>query len=157
MDQPRAGTMVRRDVPTCRPHDPLHDIGARMKATRWDLCAVLDDEQVLLGLVDAGALRGAASITAEQVMQFAPTTIRPHLPLDDLAARLKKRDHMLVTTSDGRFLGVLLRSDVERKMIERERIPAGLSEPAGQGPHGSDRGRGRLNGERGGLGRASTS
>jgi CBS domain-containing protein len=112
--------MVRRDVPTCRLHDPLRDIAARMQATRWDLCAVLDDEQVLLGLVDAGVLRGEASITAEQVMQSGPTTIRPHLTLDDLAARLKKRDHVLVTSSDGRFLGVLLRSDVERKMIERE-------------------------------------
>jgi CBS domain-containing protein len=112
--------MVRRDVPTCRLHDPLGDITARMKATRWDLCAVLDDEQVLLGLVDAGAQRGEASIRAEQVMRSGPTTIRPHLTLEDLAARLKKRDHVLVTSSDGRFLGVLLRSDVERKMIERE-------------------------------------
>jgi CBS domain-containing protein len=112
--------MVRHDVPTCRLHEPLGDIAARMKASRWDLCAVLDDEQVLLGLVDAGALRGGASTTAERVMQSSPVTIRPHLTLDDLGARLKKRDHVFVTSSDGRFLGVLLRSDVERKMIERD-------------------------------------
>src|SRR6266478_6122045 len=65
---------------------------------RWDLCAVLNEEQ-----------RGEASTPAE-----------PHLTLDDLGTRLKKRDHLAVTTTAGRFLGVVLRSDVERKMIERE-------------------------------------
>lgn len=119
-DQPRAGDLVRHDIPTGRPHEPLRDIAARMKASRWDLCAVLDDEHVLLGLIDAGALRREGSLTFEQVMQSGPTTIRPHLTLDELGARLKKRDHVLVTTSDGAFLGLLLRSDIERKMIERE-------------------------------------
>jgi CBS domain-containing protein len=119
--------MVRRDVPTCRLHDTLHDVAARMRATRWDLCAVLDDEHVLLGLVDAGALRGPGSTPAERMMQSGPTTIRPHLTLDELGSRMKKRDHVLVTTSDGRFLGVLLRSDVERKMIEREHFLKGSS------------------------------
>lgn len=112
--------MVRRDMPTCGLHETLHDIAARMRTTRWDLCAVLDDDHVLLGLVDAGALRGEASTPAEHMMQSGPTTIRPHLTLDELGTRLKKRDHVLVTTSEGRLLGVLLRSDVERKMIERE-------------------------------------
>ena len=119
-DHPRAGDMVRRDVPTCRLHDTVHDIAARMRATRWDLCAVLNQEQVLLGLLHPDALRGEASTPAEHVMQSAPTTIRPHLTLDELGTRLKKRDHLAVTTADGRFLGVVLRSDVERKMIERE-------------------------------------
>ncbi len=94
-----------------------------MRATRWDLCAVLNEEQVLLGLLHPDALRGEASTPAEHVMQSAqsaPTTIRPHLTLDELGTRLKKRDHVCVTTTAGRFLGVVLRSDVERKMIERE-------------------------------------
>ena len=97
-DHPRAGDMLRRDVPTCRLHDTVHDIAVRMRATRWDLCVVLNEEQ-----------RGEASTPAE-----------PHLTLDDLGTRLKKRDHLAVTTTAGRFLGVVLRSDVERKMIERE-------------------------------------
>lgn len=70
-----------------------------MKATRRDLCAVLDDEQALLGLVDARALRGEASITAAQVTQSGPTTIRPHPMLEDLAARLMiEREHSLKDT-----------------------------------------------------------
>ncbi len=91
----------------------MHDIAARMRASRWDLCAVLDDEHVLLGLLHPSALRGEASTPAEHVMQSAPTT-------DELGTRLKKRDHLAVTTTDGRFLGIVPRSDVERKMIERE-------------------------------------
>src|SRR5260370_19716491 len=113
--------MVRRDVPTCRLHDSMHDIAARMRASPWDLCAVLDDEHVLLGLLHPSALRGAASTPAEHVLQSAPTT-------DELGTRLKKRDHLAVTTTDARFLGGLPRSDVERMMIDRApficRLPA---------------------------------
>src|SRR5258706_4565134 len=95
-DHPRAGDMVRRDVPTCRLHDSVPDIAARMRATRWDLCAVFNQEQVLLGLLHPDPLRGEACTPAEHVMQSAPTTSRAHLTLEQLGTRVKKRDHLAV-------------------------------------------------------------
>src|SRR5258706_9171651 len=83
-DHPRAGDMVRRDVPTCRLHDTVPDIAARIRATRRDLCAVLNQEQVLLGPLHPDALRGEVSTPPEHVMQSAPTTVPPHLSLDEL-------------------------------------------------------------------------
>lgn len=109
---------MRRDVPTCRLHEQLGDVAARVRAADWDLCPVLDEENVVLGLLDATALRGEASIPAERVAQSGPMTIWPHLMLDELGDRLKQREHVLVTMTDGRFLGVLMRSDVERKVAE---------------------------------------
>jgi hypothetical protein len=46
--------------------------------------------------------------------QPGPSTFRPSVPRDELAAWLddKERDHALITTLDGRLVGVVRREDL---------------------------------------------
>ena len=58
----------------------------------------------------------AAEMTAEQAMESGPITFRPHVRRDEMVTYLKKKnlDSTLITTSDGKLVGVLRRKDLER-------------------------------------------
>lgn len=107
------GTFVRRDVPTCRPAERLQDVRARLGD--WDTCFVLDEEGVVLGRLGRSALAGTDDVSAEEAMTDGPSTIRPSARLAWAVARMQARDlsSLPVTTSDGRLVGLLLRSDAE--------------------------------------------
>jgi predicted transcriptional regulator len=116
---PRAGTLLHRDVPTCSLADRIGDIEMAMKRAGWDLCVVVNKEQIVLGLLWFGALKAASEAVearAEDVMQLGPPTIRPDLPPEQALEYMKKRNTVLVTTSDGELLGVLRREDAERAL-----------------------------------------
>jgi CBS domain-containing protein len=53
-------------------------------------------------------------------MEPGPSTIRPHVPLEEIAPYMQERgiDKILVTTADGQWVGVLHRQDVERRLGE---------------------------------------
>ena len=53
-------------------------------------------------------------------MESGPTTTRADTTLESILERLKARDveNILVATSDGRLVGTLYRSDVERHLNE---------------------------------------
>src|SRR6266545_5202991 len=53
---PQAGDRVRPDVPTCRLEDPVGDARARAGSAGWDVCVVVNDQQVVLGLLRKEAL-----------------------------------------------------------------------------------------------------
>jgi CBS domain-containing protein len=114
----RAGDIARGDVPTCRPDERCGDIAARVRAGGSFLCVVLDDERVVLGLLDTAALEREPDALAADAMRAAPTTIRPHVLLQDTLTSMtaRRRDQVLVTTSDGRLIGLLRRADVERRL-----------------------------------------
>src|SRR5438093_3860780 len=48
-DRPRAGTVARPEVPTCRASEPLPDVRDRARAQGWDVCVVVNDARVVLG------------------------------------------------------------------------------------------------------------
>ena len=52
----------------------------------------------------------------EEVMRNGPTTFRPSEPVEKLAKRMRERgsNAVLVTTLDGRLVGLLYRADAER-------------------------------------------
>jgi len=83
-----------------------------VRAAGWDRCVVVDTDQIVLGLLDAEALGDDALV--EQAMREGPTTMRPHVPVEDAADRLKRRDAdaIVITTSSGRLVGILRRSDI---------------------------------------------
>jgi CBS domain-containing protein len=62
----------------------------------------------------------APELTVEQVMDPGPTTIRPHISLAEITEYLQQRnsDRILVTTAEGRLMGVLYREDAERLLSE---------------------------------------
>jgi Mg/Co/Ni transporter MgtE len=95
--------------------EPLRDAQERVRATPFDLCFVVNDERVVLGMLGRRALAGEDDVTVEEAMTAGPSTVRPSLPLDEALARMRRQDLTLlpVTRSDGVLIGALMRSEVE--------------------------------------------
>lgn len=113
---PRAGEHARTDVPTCRLDERMADVRARVRASGWDTCIVLNEHRVVLGRIGRQALAAGDDVSAEEAMTLGPGTIRPSMTLAAIAERMRERNltSALVTHSDGTLVGVLLRKDVER-------------------------------------------
>jgi CBS domain-containing protein len=100
----RALEQADRDPPTCAPDTPVGrlelDSGSRL---------VVDEHGVVLGRVRPGDHPPTA--TAEDVMEPGPATVRASEPLDPLLDRMRERSvpEMVVTTPEGRLLGVIRR------------------------------------------------
>jgi CBS domain-containing protein len=105
-------------VPTCAPHERLGAVRARLTAAGADLCVVLDDERVVLGSLRGRALDGAADTPVEEAMDPAPSTYRPDTGVHEMAETLEQSGarRVLVTTTDGKLLGVLRREAVEQAL-----------------------------------------
>jgi Mg/Co/Ni transporter MgtE len=112
----RAAAFMRTDAPTCSPDQRLHDVRARLGD--WDTCFVLDADGVLLGRLVSSALSGD-DVSAEEAMAEGPSTIRPSARLEWSIRRMEKNDvsSLPVTTSDGRFVGVLTREDAQAALL----------------------------------------
>lgn len=111
----RAGDVARRDAPICGLDERLADVRRRVERTDWELCVVVNDDRVVLGLLGRSALReGATAATAEEAMTSGPVTVRPDVRADRLLASLERRNGTaaLVTTSDGRLVGAALVEDL---------------------------------------------
>ncbi len=113
---PRIGAAARRDVPTCRLTDRVGAVRERVRAAGWDRCIVVGEAGVVLGLLRGKALDVDPETPAESVMQEGPSTFRPNLTVAEMAEYMQERriGHALVTTSDGKLVGVLVRQDAER-------------------------------------------
>lgn len=110
---PRVGDVARRDVPTCHLTERAADVLARIQAADWDTCIVVNDERVVLGRVRPAALATDGTVPIEQVMEPGPTTVRPDARLSEVVERMQNKhvESIVVTTSDGRLVGVLRRDD----------------------------------------------
>ncbi len=119
-DYPRAGDVARRDVPTCRLTDRIADAREQAQGSGHSSCAVTNDEGVLLGSLGAGALDADPQALVEDVMESGSTTIRPDEPLEAITERMRDQrvSSILVTTSDGRLVGILYRRDTEQRLQE---------------------------------------
>jgi rhodanese-related sulfurtransferase/CBS domain-containing protein len=115
---PRAGDLARQDVPTCRLTDEVGDVQNRIQAAGWEVCVVVNDRDTVLGLLQEEAFDSDPQVTAERVMESAPTTIRPNRSLEETikSMRKQKKERLLVTTSDGQLVGLLNRKDAERRL-----------------------------------------
>src|SRR3990172_1552344 len=120
---PRAGDLARLDVPTCRLSDSIDQIQARLEGSGWDTCVVVNDEQVVLGLIRAEALDENSWRTAEEIMEPAPRTYRLNKSLDEVARYMDQQgtDSVLVTNPEGKLFGLLMRNDLEQARAELEK------------------------------------
>ena len=77
---------------------------------------VVSKERVVLGLLREKELDSDPEATAEEAMRNGPATFRPDESIEKMAKRMRERgaSAVLVTTSDGRLVGVLDREDAER-------------------------------------------
>ena len=120
-DAPRAGDVADRNAPRCALADRVGDVRDRVRSAGGASGIVLNDEGVVLGRVRGKALDGDPERAVEAVMEAGPTTVRPSEPLPALIERMQQRtvSSIVVTNSDGVFLGVLRREDGERWLAER--------------------------------------
>jgi CBS domain-containing protein len=114
---PTAGDALRRDVPTCRPGERVGAAAGRARGAGWDMCPVVNDQRVVLGVLRKRALDGDPDRPVEEAMELGPTTFRPNELLAELALHLTQAGvrHVLITTGDGELLGVLDRAEAIRR------------------------------------------
>jgi CBS domain-containing protein len=105
-----AGDAANRDAPTCGIADDLQSVRERVRRTGWSQCIVINDQHVVLGRLGKSVLADDDEKSVEDAMDSGPSTVRPTLGVDELYAQLqeKKLRFALVTTNDGRLVGVVL-------------------------------------------------
>ena len=113
-----AGDRVRRDIPRCRLTDQIGAVRTYVREAGWNLCAVVTDEDIVLGLLRDEALDGDPETAVEQVMEGGPSTFRPSVPLEEMADYLRRHEleSALITTSEGKLVGLLERAVAEREI-----------------------------------------
>jgi len=113
---PRAGDASRKDVTVSRLTDRLGDVRDRVRAAGLELSVVVDAEGVVLGMLWPKQLELDPNLTAEQAMRPGPSTYRPYVPIKEMADHLVEKGHesVPITTSDGKLVGVLYKSDAVR-------------------------------------------
>src|SRR2546422_1552427 len=111
--EPRVGDVVREDVVTAQLDETIEAVRERVANSSFRFALVVTRGGILLGRVRKAALDGDPKTTVEQVMELGPSTVRPDKPLAEIVDRLRARDLQtaVVTTPEGRLLGVLRRSD----------------------------------------------
>ena len=113
---PTIGEAARQDVPTCAPAEKVENARDRVRVAGRDTCVVVNKERIVLGLLREKELSSDPEATVERVMRSGPTTFRPVMLVGKMAERMRERGArtVLVTTSDGRLIGLLYREDAER-------------------------------------------
>ncbi|MDP8942792.1 MAG: CBS domain-containing protein [Actinomycetota bacterium] len=111
--EPRVGALARDDVVTCALLDRVGQVRERVAASPYGFALVVEDG-TLLGRLRGTALDGDPQVSAEEVMEPGPSTVRFDTPPDRLAERLDTRGLRtgVVTTPEGRLVGVVRREEL---------------------------------------------
>jgi rhodanese-related sulfurtransferase/CBS domain-containing protein len=114
--KPRLKQILKRAVLTCAPKDRVGVIKNR-RPQPTDVCVVVNDRGVVLGMIEGEAWDQDPLKTAAEVMNPAPRTFRPDSDPTDVMKDMKKEDieNALVTTSDGELLGFIRREKKAKK------------------------------------------
>jgi CBS domain-containing protein len=117
-NKPTVAGLASTEVVTCGLEDPAAVLRERVGASPFPFVLVVSRTDVVLGRIPRSALAAGGDSTAEGVMEPGPSTVRPNLHLDELVERLRKRDFKfaIVTTPEGRLIGVARRADAEARL-----------------------------------------
>lgn len=111
---PGAGDLADMDVPTCKRSERVGDVRKRVQGEGWNVCVVVNDDLVVLGLLgEADLTKADQQWTTEEAMQRDPQTFRLNASPEDVRAYFDGHpgvEHALVTTTDGKLYGLLRRS-----------------------------------------------
>ena len=122
-DQPIAASFARHDAATCSLTDTAGDVLDRIAASAYRFALVLGPAGLLLGRVRRSVLQAADhEERIDTLIEPGPSTIRPHLTVDELHHRLERTEirTLIVTTPGGVLLGVVRREDLPaRKRADR--------------------------------------
>jgi CBS domain-containing protein len=119
--EPSGGDFARRDVPTCRLEDALQEVRHRVRASGWETCMVVNERGIVLGRIGRKALRADSDQTVEEAMTEGPSTVRPSIGVSALLKRMidNRLTSFVVTTADGKLVGVVLREEAENVLAQR--------------------------------------
>jgi Mg/Co/Ni transporter MgtE len=108
-------------VVTCGLTDLVGDIAQSVADSPFGFALVTSTTGVVLGRLRASTLDVEPDTPVEQVMENGPSTVRPDIPADQLAQRLRDRDLMsaIMTTPEGELIGIARRSDLEGRLRPR--------------------------------------
>jgi deazaflavin-dependent oxidoreductase (nitroreductase family) len=95
-------------------------VSERVQQAGWNACVVVNDERGVMGLLRADQLAGDPMQSVEHAMRPGPSTFRPNVAITEMADYMAKHklESSPVTTSDGRLVGLLVRTDAERAALE---------------------------------------
>jgi CBS domain-containing protein len=113
---PTAGRVARDDVVTSALQDRVGEVRERIERSPYGFALVTTPGRVVLGRVRGSALDCDPNLSAEEVMEPGPSTVRPDTEAAALAKRLAERDlrWAIVTNPEGELIGVASREDLER-------------------------------------------
>jgi len=113
-DVPRVWRLARDDVVTCALSDTVGEVRERILASPYGFGFVVSETSCVLGRMRRSELDCDSALTAEEVMEPGPSTVRADKDPAELRERLEKRDlhSAVVTTPDGVLIGVVLRKDL---------------------------------------------
>ena len=116
-----AGQVLRPSTATCRPDTPAGTVRKELPAGPDSICAVTNDENIVIGRVRWKDLPEDDTARVETFMQLGPATVRPREELPGLIERMREAGvkTILVATAQGRLLGVVNRDDGERFIRDR--------------------------------------
>src|SRR3954471_17151157 len=111
-DDQRAIGRVHADVPRLKPDATIHDLNAVIGD--WEVAVVVDGDDVVLGSVRREARDLPPDATITSVMQSGPPTVRPSIPVRELAQSMDDDGErtILVTNLDGTLVGLARRDDL---------------------------------------------
>ena len=94
----------------------MRDVREAIERSPYPFALVTSREDLLIGRVAASALEGREDGAVGEIMELDPSTVRPHRAAGELAEHLADKDlrWAIVTTPEGRLLGVASRDDLER-------------------------------------------
>jgi rhodanese-related sulfurtransferase/CBS domain-containing protein len=107
----RAGS-VARSIPRCALDTTVGELDSIL--VDGDRAAVVDESDVVLGLVRREVLALPPETRVDAAMQPAPPTVRPSVTVDELAESMDRDDrtYVLVSNLDGTLIGIIERSDL---------------------------------------------
>jgi CBS domain-containing protein len=110
------GGVMRDDVVRCAPTDRMADVHTSIKASPYPFALMTTDGGTVLGRLPASALDPGSEASVGDIAQPGPKTFRPHHSAANVARQLGEKDlrWAIVTTPEGRLLGVASRADLER-------------------------------------------
>jgi CBS domain-containing protein len=115
-DKPRVGAIARDDVVTCALDTPVGQVRDKVAESPYGFGLVVTSDGVLLGRLRGSALADAGDdVTAEELMDPGPSTVRCDLPVDELRKRLDEKElkTSLVSTPEGKLVGVVTRKALD--------------------------------------------
>jgi CBS domain-containing protein len=107
---------MRDDAVLCRPTDRVADVRASIERSPYPFALVTSEDGTLLGRAPLSALDADSDRPVWDVAAPGPKTFRPHVSAQKVVGVLADKDlrWAIITTPEGRVLGVASRADLER-------------------------------------------